>query len=80
MSIFSSTFQGKSIFKDFSSLCEPCAGGSRISGKGVCMHKGVCVGGGGVRFADFISIFLISHENEIIRSQRDQFISFSWDI
>ena len=33
-------------------------GGSRISGQGVCMYKGVCVGGGGgggrIRFADFI--------------------------
>ena len=32
-----------------------------ISGKGVHIHKGVCVGGGGggrgVRFADFISFF-----------------------
>ena len=41
-------------------------GGSEISGKGVHMYKGVCVGGGGggggggrggVRFADFISFF-----------------------
>ena len=35
--------------------------GSRISGKGVHMYKGVCVcggGGGGVRFADFFSFFL----------------------
>ena len=34
-----------------------------ISGKGVHMFKGV-----GVRFADFISFFLTSHENEIIWS------------
>ena len=37
---------------------------SRISGKGAYMYKGV-----GNRFADFISFFKISHENEIIWSQ-----------
>ena len=39
-------------------------GGSRMSGKGVHMYKGV-----GVRFVDFISFSLISHENEIIWSK-----------
>ena len=35
-------------------------GGSRISGKGVYMYKGVCRrgGGGGGCFVDFISFFL----------------------
>ena len=36
-------------------------GGSRFTGKGVHMYKGV-----GVHFADFISFFSISHENKII--------------
>ena len=40
-----------------------CRGGSRISGKGVGMYKGM-----GVGFADFISFFL---------NMRDQIISFS---
>ena len=43
-------------------LCD-YRGGSRNSGKGVHMYKGL-----GVRFVDFISFSLISHENEIIWS------------
>ena len=43
-----------------------------ISRKGVRVYKGIRV-----RFADFISVVLISHGNEIIWSHRDQFISFS---
>ena len=44
-------------------ICVEHRGGSRFSGKGFRMCKGV-----GVRFADFISFFCISHENEIIWS------------
>ena len=33
-------------------------GGARISGKGVRLYKGMGEGGGGCRFADFISCFL----------------------
>ena len=44
-----------------------------ISGNGFLIYTSVCVcvcvwGGGGVRFADFISFSQISHENEIIWS------------
>ena len=39
-------------------------GGSRISGKGVHMYRGV----EGLALLIFISFFLISHENEIIWS------------
>ena len=46
--------------------------GSRISGNGVHMYKGV-----EVRFAEFIIFSLKAHENEIIWSRGNQIISFS---
>ena len=47
-----------------SSSCIRPRGGSRISGKGDCMYKGM-----GVRFTDFSLFFLNIHENEIVWSQ-----------
>ena len=46
--------------REFSRYTSRCRGGLKISGNGVHMYKGV-----GVRFADFVSFILKSHENEI---------------